>query len=152
MMIRPVGCTPSARRILVAWAEAPLPVLVDTTVLIDILRGRPAASRVLDLRRGGQVPWICAINVEEVWRGLRPEEEEIAEGLLDALRLAALGRSEARRAGAWRREFAERGITLSQADCLIASAAVAVGVPLATGNPKDFPMEELQVEHWPVGG
>ena len=63
----------------------------------------------------------------------------------------ALGRAEARRAGAWRRQFAERGITLSQADCLIAAAAVEVGVPLATGNPKDFPMEELEVEHWPVG-
>jgi hypothetical protein len=25
-------------------------------------------------------------------------------------------------------------------------------VPLATGNPKHFPMAELEVEHWPVGG
>jgi hypothetical protein len=22
---------------------------------------------------------------------------------------------------------------------------------LATGNPKDFPMPELKIEHWPVG-
>ncbi len=120
-------------------------------MLIDVLRGRPAASRVLGLRRGGDVPWICAINVEEVWRGLRAQDEEPAGRLLDGLRLAALGRPEARRAGAWRRQFAERGITLSQADCLIAAAAVEVGVPLATGNPKDFPMEELAVEYWPVG-
>jgi predicted nucleic acid-binding protein len=34
---------------------------------------------------------------------------------------------------------------------LIAAAALEVGVTLATGNPKDFPMEELEVEHWPVG-
>lgn len=128
-----------------------MPILLDTTVLIDVLRGRPAADRVLGLRRGGQVPWICAINVEELWRGLRPDEENAASGLVDALRLAAVGRTEARRAGAWRRQFAQRGTTLSQADCLIASAAVAVGVPLGTGNPKDFPMEELAVEHWPVG-
>lgn len=120
-------------------------------MLIDILRGRAAAGWVLDLRSGGHVPWICAINVEEVWRGLRPKEEAAADGLLDALRLASLGRTEARRAGAWRRQFAQRGTTLSQADCLIASAAVSTGVPLATGNPRDFPMDELQVEHWPVG-
>jgi predicted nucleic acid-binding protein len=43
------------------------------------------------------------------------------------------------------------GVTLSQADCLIASAAVGAGARLATGNPKDFPMEELEVEHWPAG-
>lgn len=120
-------------------------------MLIDVLRGRPAAFKVLGLRRGGEVPWTCPINVEEVWRGLRFGEEESADGLLDALRLAVLGRSEARRAGAWRRQFAAQGTTLSQADCLIAAAAVELGVPLATGNPKDFPMEELEVEHWPVG-
>lgn len=145
------GSTRSARQTPADWAEASLPVLLDTTVLIDVLRGRPAAHRVLDLRRGSQVPWICAINVEEVWRGLKAHEEESANGLLDALRVAALGRSEARRAGAWRRQFAQSGTTLTQADCLIASAAVGIGVPLATGNPKDFPMKELVVEHWPVG-
>ena len=145
------GFARSARQTPAAWAEASLPVLLDTTVLIDVLRGRSAADRVLALRRGGQVPWICAINIEEVWRGLKAREEESANGLLDALRLADVGRSAARRAGAWRRQFAQSGTTLTQADCLIASAAVAIGVPLATGNPKDFPMEELAVEHWPVG-
>jgi len=44
-----------------------------------------------------------------------------------------------------------RGVTLAQADCLIAAAAVGVGARLATGNRKDFPMPELSVEHWPVG-
>jgi predicted nucleic acid-binding protein len=129
-----------------------LPLLLDTTVLIDVLRGRPAASRMLNLRRAGQVPWICAISVEEVWRGLQPQEEEAAGRLLNALHLAALGHPEGRRAGTWRRQFAEQGTTLSQADCLIAAAAVSIDVPLATGNPKHFPMEELEVEHWPVGG
>jgi predicted nucleic acid-binding protein len=146
------GSAHNARQTLAGWAEASVPVLLDTTVLIDVLRGRPAASRVLELRTGGHVPWTCAINVEEIWRGLRREDEEAAGRLVDALRLAPLGRSEARRAGAWRREFSKRGMTLAQADCLIASAAVAMNVPLATGNPKDFPMEELRVEHWPVGG
>ena len=55
-------------------------------------------------------------------------------------------------AGDWRRTFAARGITLYQADCLVAAAAVAHSAPLVTGNPKDFPMDGLTVEHWPVGG
>ena len=54
-------------------------------------------------------------------------------------------------AGRWRRSFAERGVTLAQADCLVAAAAVGVDARLATGNPRDFPMEELPVDHWPVG-
>lgn len=126
-------------------------VLLDTTVLIDALRGRPAAERLLALRSTGQVPWVCAINVEEVWRGVRAGEERAVTRLFSGLRIAALGRGEGERAGVWRRTFATRGVTLAQADCLIAAAAVAVGARLATGNPRDFPMPELELEHWPVG-
>jgi predicted nucleic acid-binding protein len=129
-----------------------LAVLLDTTVLIDVLRGRPAAERLRSLGRTGDVPWICAISVEEIWRGLLADEEGVAGRLIDALRLAPLGRDQGRLAGGWRRDHAARGITLSQADCLIGAAALGVGARLATGNPKDFPIEELEVEHWPSGG
>jgi predicted nucleic acid-binding protein len=126
-------------------------LLLDTTVLIDALRGRPAAERVRALRDTGQAPWICAINVEEVLRGSRTAEETVVKRFLGGIRLAPLGRAEGEQAGRWRREYARQGITLSQADCLIAAAAVGVGARLATGNPKHFPMPELGVEHWPVG-
>ena len=126
-------------------------LLLDTTVLIDALRGREAAERLRKLRDEGPPPYVCAINVEEVWRGTRSGEEEAVRRLLGALRIAPLGRSEGERAGRWRAHFAAEGITLSQADCLIAAAAVGVGARLATGNPRDFPMDELEVESWPVG-
>jgi predicted nucleic acid-binding protein len=128
-----------------------VPVLLDTTVLIDVLRGRKAGERLLGLRSSGHVPFLCCINVEEIWRGIRPGEEDAAGRLLEGLRLANLGLSEGRRAGRFRREAAARGATLSQADCLIAAAALGVGARLATGNPRHFPMEELEVEHWPAG-
>jgi predicted nucleic acid-binding protein len=89
--------------------------------------------------------------VEEIWRGLQPDEEAAAARLLKGLRLAPLGLAEGRRAGRWRREAAADGTTLSQADCLIAAAAVGAGARLATGNPRHFPMKELAVEHWPAG-
>ncbi len=128
-----------------------MPLLLDTTVLIDILRGRSAAERLLGLRATGDAPYTCAINVEEVWRGLRPGEEPAAARLIDALRLAELGRQEGKRAGDWRRAYARDGLTPSQADCLIAAAAMRVGARLATGNPRHFPMAELVIEHWPAG-
>jgi len=126
-------------------------LLLDTTVLIDALRGRGAAERVRGLRESGQTPWICAVNVEEVWRGAKPSEAEVVSRLLGSLRLAPLGLGEGERAGRWRARFAAEGTTLGQADCLIAAAALGVGARLATGNPRDFPMPEVEVEHWPVG-
>lgn len=126
-------------------------LLLDTTVLIDALRGRGAAERLRRMRGDGPPPYVCAINVEEVWRGVRPGEEEAVGRLLGALRIAPLGRAEGEQAGRWRAEFAARGTTLGQADCLIAAAARGVEARLATGNPRDFPMAEVDVEHWPVG-
>ncbi len=126
-------------------------VLLDTTVLIDALRGREAANRLRDLRRAGDVPYTCAVNVEEVVRGLRAGEENAVARLLIGLRIAPLGRRQGELAGRWRREFSERGTTLSQADCLVASAAAGLGARLATGNPRDFPMDEVAIEHWPAG-
>jgi hypothetical protein len=96
-------------------------------------------------------PYVCAINVEELWRGAHRGEEPAIRRLLRGLRVAGLGTEEGERAGQWRREFAARGVTLSQADCLVAASAVSVKARLATGNPKDFPMAELVVEHWPSG-
>lgn len=94
---------------------------------------------------------MCAVSVEEIWRGLLPGDEPAARRLVTALRLARLGTAEGVQAGTWRREFARRGVTLHQADCLIAAAALGVGASLATANVADFPMDGLTVEHWPAG-
>ena len=126
-------------------------LVIDSTVLIDALRGRPAAGRLRGLRRVGVEPWVSPISIEEIWRGLLSEEEPAARRLVRALRLAPLGAADAERAGRWRREFAKRGVTLHQADCLIAASAVGVGAALATANLSDFPMPELEVQHWPTG-
>lgn len=128
-------------------------VLLDTTVLIDVLRGRPAAvARLEEIAQAGERLFTTVVNVEEIHRGLRSDREhDAAERLLVGLRLTPLGRPEGRRAGGWRRDHAERGVTLSQSDCLIAAGAVAVGARLATGNAKHFPMQGLSVEHWPAG-
>jgi predicted nucleic acid-binding protein len=125
-----------------------LPLLLDTTVLIDALRGLPTAERLRSLRDTAQVPWICAVNIEEVLRGVGREEEASTLRFLGGMHLAPLGREEGIRAGRWRRDYARKGVTLSQADCLIAAAAVSIDARLATGNPKHFPMPELDVDHW----
>jgi predicted nucleic acid-binding protein len=127
-------------------------VLLDTTVLIDVLKQRPLTTeRFLDLHPRGDVPHVCAITVEEVSAWLRPNERERASTMFEGLSMAPLGIAEGRLAGWWRRRYRRSGPTLTQADALIAAAAVGIGATLVTGNPKDFPMDVLVVEHWPAG-
>jgi predicted nucleic acid-binding protein len=54
-------------------------VLLDTTVLIDYMRGRPACARVDALEAAGDVPCTTAVNVEELARGLRGRETQSAQ-------------------------------------------------------------------------
>ncbi|HEU0090312.1 MAG TPA: PIN domain-containing protein [Pseudonocardiaceae bacterium] len=126
-------------------------LVLDTTVLIDALRGRPAAARLRDLAARREVLLTTAINVEEIVRGLRPGEHAAADALFTAIRVLPVREHDARRAGLWRREHAARGVTLHQADCLIGAVTAGIGARLATGNAKDFPMPEVPVEEWPPG-
>lgn len=127
-------------------------LFLDTTVLIEVLRERAAADRLRTLRATEPPPLVCAINIDEIWRGARPNEVDAIRRLLGAVRTVPLTAREGELAGNWRRDFASRGVTLSQPDCLTAAAAFSAGARLATGNPKDFPMPGLEVEHWPTGG
>ncbi len=126
-------------------------VLLDTTVLIDFLRGRPVVERIDELLAGRDTLCTSTVNVEEICRGVRTAEITAVEQLFDGLRIVPITREQGRQAGEWRRLFATQGVTLSQADCLIAAAARAASAVLATGNPSDFPMREIKVEHWPAG-
>lgn len=141
---------PGGVRTSAASGETVLFVL-DTTVLIDHLRGRPAAARVTELLDRGVTPATTALNVEEIVRGLRSTERAEALLLVRGLVVLPVTSEAAWLAGDWRRDDAGRGVTLSQADALIAATSLLAGAPLATGHPKDFPMPELDLRHWPVG-
>jgi len=103
------------------------------------------------LRPSGDVPATTAINVEEIVRGLRASETAAAHRLFTGLIVLPVDTQAAWQAGIWRRTFAARGVTLYQSDCLVAATAWVNDGALATGSPKDFPMKELKLEHWPVG-
>lgn len=127
---------------------------MDSTVLIDVLRNRAdAVTRVGRLLQSGEELCTSALNVEEIVRGIRGAKEQLgAENLFVGLVVVPIDEGVATTAGRWRREFSKRGVTLSQADCLVAAACASIDARLATGNPEDFPMREIEVDHWPVGG
>lgn len=119
--------------------------LLDTTALIDHLRGRSAVVALLSsLAREGHQMGLCCVNVAELYAGLSPQEQAKAERLMDSLDFYHVSREAAKQAGRFRFEYARRGVSITTADALIASAAIEEGAVLVTANVRDFPMTALQ--------
>ena len=118
--------------------------LVDTSVIIDVLRGvRGRAEAVGQLVADGHLLACTGINVAEVFAGMRPKERAPTVALIDSFEHYDITRSLAEQAGLLRREWRTRGRTLTLQDCLIASVALTYGLVLVTDNTKDFPMRQL---------
>ena len=123
--------------------------LLDTTALIDYMRGRQdVVDLVTSLARDGHQLGVCCINVAELYAGLRPGQQALADQLIDNLETYEVTQHVAKEAGRYCYDFARHGVTLTIADALIAATAVKETATLVTANARDFPMEGLLVlEH-----
>jgi predicted nucleic acid-binding protein len=124
-----------------------LGVVLDSSVVIDLLRGNASDPSLLDPAREPVI--VSTITVHEVLAGMRSGEEQRTLDLLSSFVVAPFGAPEADLSARWRLEFRARGVTLELPDTAIAATAAIRNLPLATGNVKDFPMPELRVERWP---
>jgi len=125
-------------------------LLLDTTVLIDTLRARKNRRAFLaDLVAAGHTLATAAINIGEVYAGMRPTEELRTEAFLSSLDCYPMSGAVARRAGSLKSVYARQGQTLSLADMIVAATALEHGLTLLTDNRKDFPLPELQFHSLP---
>ena len=118
-------------------------VVLDTDVLIDLLRGREATRLYLQELAGRSVPCCSVISVAELYAGMRPEEKASTDLLLDGLVIFPVTRDIAEVAGRFKQRA--RSHRLELADCVIAATAFVEGAAVATRNIKDYPMSEITV-------
>jgi len=114
--------------------------LLDTAVIIDFLNGKTKR------REQGHMLACCAVNVAEVYAGLRPPKAPKTEAFLRQLDYREVTWEIARRAGLLKNEWGNKGHTLSLGDVTVAATALACGLVLMTDNPKHFPMTELEIQ------
>jgi predicted nucleic acid-binding protein len=120
--------------------------LLDTNVIIDILNDKKERrALLLDLLNQGHVLACCPINVSEIYAGLRPKEESATEEFLRSLQYFDITWPIARQAGLLKREYSQKGKTLTISDATIAAVALHHKVTLVTANVRDFPMKELSI-------
>ena len=121
-------------------------MIIDTDVLIWVLRGNPKAARVIDNTDGRA---ISVVTYMELVQGARDKREMIAiKSFLADLQFALLPLTEniGHRASIYMEEYGLSG-AMTMADALIGATAVECHQQLLTGNVKHFKaIRELQIK------
>jgi len=126
--------------------------LLDTTVIIDCLRGRKETVDFLaEIASEGSVVGCCAINITEIYAGMRENERQVTKRFLDSLEYYEVTRNLAGLAGEYKREYAGKGITFSLSDVIIAAVTISNNLILITDNLRHYPMPELNIKQIEAG-
>ena len=121
-------------------------ILLDTSVLIDVLRRRKGRREALEnLLSAHHGLFTTTLNIAELYAGMRHGEERPTERLLAGLGCFDVRQSTTRLAGALKNGWSHRGQTLALIDALIAATAIEQGCALLTDNQKHFPMPEVRL-------
>ena len=119
----------------------PKPILVDTDVLIDFLRGREQAVSFIDLESDRII--LSSIVVAELYAGVRggkgDTEQSTLERFLSLFRVVHVTAAIARLGGLYKRDYG-RSHGISLADAVVAATATLENAELKTLNVKHYPM------------
>jgi predicted nucleic acid-binding protein len=113
-------------------------------VIIEILRGRAEVIDAVAALEESGVPTYCtAVSWAEIFAGIRPGEETLAEAFFRARGEVILDAICGRQAGSYLARYAgSHGVEI--ADALIAAAAATSGLRLWTRNRRHYPMPDVE--------
>lgn len=123
--------------------------LLDSDVLIWVLRGKTAAVDFVTQLLKNEAPFISSLAVYEIWSGAKKNEETAIDEFLSAFPVLAVTPEIARQGASYYREFRTRGVTISVADALIAATARVHQLVLVSQNQRDFPMTDIEKRSLP---
>jgi len=115
-------------------------VLVDTSVIIDYLRGHQGAAQALEEARSGAPLHASEMTRLEVLAGMRTHEERSTRALLSVFVWHPVDTLIAERAGEMGRKWLPSHRSIDSADLAIAATVIVTGCELFTCNIKHFPM------------
>ncbi len=116
-------------------------ILVDTSVMIDHLRGHEAARAALVAARASEERLLASVLSKiEVIAGMRTDEERATHALFRVFEWIAVDDELAERAGAIARSFVRTHPRVDPVDYAIAATAERFDAALWTRNRKHFPM------------
>ena len=116
------------------------PILVDTDVLIDYLRGHQSA---VDLITGtDRIVMISSLSIAELYAGVKGDDEaKTLNDFIETLEVVPVTAALAKTAGSYRKKYL-KSHNFGLADAVIAATVQQQGAVLMTLNVKHFPMLE----------
>ena len=112
-------------------------VLLDTSVLVDFLRGKEESKGVVDRARRGELDChVSALTEAELFAGKECEKEskrEQVRGLISLFTKHNIDNEISQKAGEYKRKY---GVPL--ADCMIAATASLLNAAVLTKNVGEF--------------
>lgn len=118
-------------------------VLLDTDYVIDFLRG--TSKVIIPLIEEG-LAYLSILSIYELYAGMRPNEESATNDFIQACHIEPVTMQIAKKAGTFRYQYQQNGITLSIVDCIIAETARQANHIVATKNIKHYPESILWTE------
>ena len=119
--------------------------LLDTDIVIDFLRRRDYARKLLENWAGEGLLAISTLTHLEIYQGMKGGEEKATNVFLDGMISVAVDVPIARRAGSILGELRSKGATIGIGDAIIAATALQVSAPLLTNNVEHYPFTDLKI-------
>ena len=136
-------------------------IVVDTTVLIDIWRGKPQIRSLLTQYKENVI-FISAISIAELYEGLGYTKEkkgdsiyekvkEQIEKVLSGFHIIPINKEILQESGMFKGKFKTKGIVIDIADCIIGvSAKFIKAEKILTRNARHFQEFGVKIETYKI--
>lgn len=121
--------------------------LIDTDILIWVLRGNTSYEGFLqDLKDKGSLS-ISTVTIAEIYKNVFPSEIVKTENVLNELQTWDVTPAIAKQSGLYWQEYIKKLKNLSLTDCLIAATANVNNLTLVSLNIRHFPMKDIKFKN-----
>ncbi len=119
--------------------------LIDTDIIIWVLRNNQKYKKLLKSLSKKGILYISTITIAEVYKNIYPTEYSDTEEILNKFKSLDVTIPVAKQGGFYWQQFHKKLQNLSLADCLIAATANVSDTTLVTLNKKHFPMKDIKL-------